>query len=152
MSKLHQLLSAVVVGLVASAGFADDKTGSAGTKIDGTYTLVSGERDGKPMADADVKDCKVTITADKITGTSKDGKEFLNATYTVDDKKDETKREGQKTCHITLKSGDGKTYKAMCEKTADGLKMVYHLDGGEEPTEFKTKDKQVMLVLKSSKG
>jgi uncharacterized protein (TIGR03067 family) len=145
MSKLFQLLGCATVLALVSTASADDK---ANTKLDGTYSVTSGERDGKPMAEADIQKCVVKITADRITGTDKDGKEFLNATYTVDDTK---KEETGKACHVVMKSADGKSYRGMAEKTADGLRVVYQLDGGEAPTEFKTKDKQVLLVLKATK-
>lgn len=146
MSKLLQLLGCATVLTLVTVAWADDKT--AATKIDGTYAVASGERDGKPMAEADVQKCVVKITTDKITGTDKDGKEFLNASYTVDETK---KAETGKPCHIVMKTADGKSYHGMAEKTADGIRVVYQLDGGEAPSEFKTKEKQVLLVLKATK-
>jgi uncharacterized protein (TIGR03067 family) len=148
MSKLFQLLGCAVVLALIPVVSADDKGTAATQKIDGTYSVVAGERDGKPMADADVQKCIVKITASAISGTDKDGKEFLNATYAMD----ETKQDAAgKTCHIIMKTSDGKAYQGMCEKTADGLKVVYQMAGGEAPTEFKTKEKQVLLVLKAAK-
>lgn len=157
MSKLLQLLGCVtVVAAWTTFGYADDqnKTGNKvdqdkpATKIDGKYAVESGERDGKPMAKEDVQNCVVVITTDRITGSDKDGKEFLNAKYTTDDtKKDET----GKRCHIIMTTADGKAYRGICEKTSDGLRIVYQLDGGEPPADFKTKEKQVMLVMKMAK-
>jgi uncharacterized protein (TIGR03067 family) len=146
MSKLFQLLGCATLLAFVSVATADDKADAR--KLDGVYSVTSGERDGKPMAEADVMKCVVKITADRITGTDKDGKEFLNASYTIDETK---KEETGKPCHFVMKTADGKTYRGMAEKSADGMKVVYQLDGGEAPTEFKTKDKQVMLVLKSTK-
>lgn len=145
MSRTTQLFACAAVALAASVAIADDKSAATPTKIDGTYAIVSGERDGKPMADADIKNCKVTITGDKITGTDKDGKEFLNATYTVEEPKDAAK----KACVVRMETTGGKKYMGLAEKTADGLKIVYQLDGGQPPTEFKAGEKQVLLVLKS---
>lgn len=147
MSRTFQLCACAAVLLAASVVVADDKSAPAPTKIDGTYAIISGERDGKPMADADIKNCKVTITGDKITGTDKDGKEFLNATYTVEEPK---KEDGKKACVVRMETTGGKKYMGMAEKTADGLKIVYQLDGGQPPTEFKAGEKQVLLVLKSA--
>lgn len=147
MSRTMQLLGCAAVVLAAAVAIADDKSAATPTKIDGTYAIISGERDGKPMADADIKNCVVKITANKITGTDKDGKEFLNATYTVEEPK---KEEGKKACVVRLETTGGKKYMGMAEKTADGLKIVYQLDGGQPPTDFKAGDKQVLLVLKST--
>lgn len=143
---LRLLASVTVLGLAAFA-VADDKSADGKTKLDGKYEVVSGERDGKPMSDQDVKGSVVTIAGDKITGVDGGGKEFLRVTFTCDETK--------KPAAITMKgagSADGKTYSGLCEKTADGIKVVYNMEGGEAPTEFKTKDKQVMLVLKAVKS
>lgn len=148
MTTLFRLFgTAAALALLISTGSAkDDKTGAGTTKLDGTYSVQSGERDGKAMSDQDIKECRVKITADKITATDGGGKEFLNCSFTLD----ETKKPHQ----ITMKgtgANAGKSYVGLCEKTADGLRIAYPLDGGEPPTEFKTKDKQVVLVLKAVK-
>jgi uncharacterized protein (TIGR03067 family) len=148
VTQTLRLFAAVALfGLFAvTVSARDDKTAAGTTKLDGQYTVESGERDGKAMSDLDVKGCKVVIAGDKITGTDGGGKEFLRGTFKVDETK--------KPMAVTLKAADGdaKTYSGLCEKTADGLKIVYNMDGGEAPTEFKTKDKQVLLVLKQTKG
>src|SRR5439155_823390 len=56
----------------------------AASSLEGGYTIVSGERDGKPIPEAEIKGAVVRFTGDKIVGTDKDRKEFFVATYTVD--------------------------------------------------------------------
>lgn len=138
MSKLSYLPLVFVLGLAPMLAFADDKA-----KMDGRYSITAGERDGRVLTAQELEGGIVTVNGDKIIGTSKDGKEFLNCTFTAD--------ESKKPCVITLKgtgSNAGKTWLALSEKTADGFRVVYQMEGGEVPTEFKAKDKQVLLVLK----
>ena len=41
--------------------------------------------------------------------------------------------------------------KGLIEKKGDTVKLIYALPGGETPTEFKTKEKQLMFVLKNER-
>ena len=50
-------------------------------KLDG-HTIVAGERDGKAIAEAEIKGAAFRFTGDKVVGTTKDGKEFFAADYT----------------------------------------------------------------------
>lgn len=140
MSKLTKLAAAflALAVVLTPTAFGDDKA-----KLDGRYSVVSGERDGKAMEAKDIEGCVLTVNGDKIIATGKDGKEFLNCTFTAD--------ESKKPCVVTLKgtgSNAGKTWLALSEKTADGFRVIYQMEGGEAPTDFKTKEKQVLLVLK----
>ena len=38
----------------------------------------------------------------------------------------------------------------MIEKKGDEIRLIYALPGGEEPTEFGTKEKQLMFVMKNT--
>ena len=70
MPKL--LLCAGLVGLavLGSVAVADDKDkGKAGLKLDGGYTLVSGERDGKAIPAERIKGSIVKFTGNAIVGT-----------------------------------------------------------------------------------
>jgi len=50
-------------------------------KLEGKYTVVSGEKSGKPVPADDLKGFLVQCTDNIISMTDKDGKEFLAATY-----------------------------------------------------------------------
>jgi uncharacterized protein (TIGR03067 family) len=142
VSKLTSLALVCSLGLAPMAVTADDKDE---LKLDGRYTVVAGEREGKAMAEKDINGSVITVNADKIVGTNKDGGEFLNCTFALDQTK--------KPCVVTLKgtgSNAGKSWTGLCERTADGFRVIYQMEGGEAPTEFKTKEKQILLTLKKA--
>src|SRR5437899_1815346 len=61
-----------------------DPNKTAAESLEGGYVIVSGERDGKPIPEAEIKGAVVRITGGKIIGTDKDRKELFAATYTLD--------------------------------------------------------------------
>jgi uncharacterized protein (TIGR03067 family) len=65
-------------------------------KFEGSYTIVSGEKDGKALPAEHFTSSLVIITADKIVGTDKDKKQIFGCTYMVDAK--------AKPMKITMKS------------------------------------------------
>lgn len=145
MSKLLNrtmlAMAAVASCAWASMALADDKQ-----KLEGQYTVTSWEMNGQQQPATNIQGCTFRITSDKIVAAAKDGKEFLNATYTLDTSK--------KPCQITLKSADSgasKTYQGLIERSGDTVQLIYALEGGEVPTAFKTKNKQVLYTLKSQK-
>jgi uncharacterized protein (TIGR03067 family) len=77
------LLLAVVGGAAAGLTAADDKP-AAPAKLDGTYVIVSGERDGKAIPEEEIRGSVVTFKGDRVIGTGKDQKEFFAATYRLD--------------------------------------------------------------------
>lgn len=144
MWTITRFLGATAVGLVALSVTAQDRPGEkpGAPKLEGTYTIVSGEEGGEPIPEPRIKGSVVKFTADKITGTDKDRKEFFAATYKLDT---------SKTPHrIMMKSSTPKESETtgLIEKKAETVRIIYALPGGEEPTEFKTKEKQQMFVLK----
>jgi len=148
MSKLFRRtpLIAVAFCLAAAPLVADDQAIDP-KKLEGTYTITSGEREGKAIPEADLIGCTARITADKIVASDKAGTPFLTVTYTLDSTK--------KPCVVKMKSTgtDAKECVGLieCDKAKDTVRIVYHVDGGQAPTEFKTKEKQVLLVLKPQK-
>jgi uncharacterized protein (TIGR03067 family) len=141
MAKLFTLFVVAVgaLGLVAFPLAADDKD----LKLEGQYTIVSGEKDGQPIAQTELAGKTVRITAEKITVADKDGKEDMACTYTLDTSKKpfviRTKGTG---------SNQGKDHVGIVERTADNQVRIVLSEGAEVPTEFKTKENQKMWVLK----
>ena len=85
----------------------------------------------------------MVFTADKIVGTDKDKKEFFAASYTLDTTK--------KPWVIKMKSlapKEGAESVGLVKVEGDSVTLVYSLPGVAAPTEFKTKDKQHLFVLK----
>jgi uncharacterized protein (TIGR03067 family) len=112
--------------------------------LEGTYTIVSGEKAGKAIPEAEIKGSVVKFTGDKILGTDKDKKEFFSATYTLDATKT--------PWVISMTSKEPKEAKAtgLVKKEGDTITIVYALPGGEAPKDFKTKEGQQLFVLKST--
>jgi len=132
-------LLALGAGVTARAEEED----KAAKSLEGGYTLVSGEKDGKPIPEERIKGGIVRFTGDKITGTDKDKKEFFAANYTLDTAK--------KPWVIQMKSTSPKEADAtgLVKKEGDTITIIYALPGGEAPKEFKTGAKQHMFVLKN---
>ncbi len=148
---LATLTFALAVAVTVSAEAArlpDDKVKKAAEKkatasLEGGYTLVSGEKDGKAIPEDRIKGSLVKITGDTIVGTDKDKKELFVSKYTLDTTKT--------PWAITMTSKDPKesTAKGLVKKDGDTVTIVYALPGGDTPTEFKTKEKQQLFVLKN---
>lgn len=142
----------LVAGLFAAGGLlsvrADDTkpTGKADEKgemkLEGGYTIISGESDGKAVPEERVKGHTTRFTKDKIVTIDKDKKEVYVATYTIDDSK--------KPCVIKMKSTTPKEGEAtgLIKKEGDTITLIYAVKG-PAPTDFKTKDGQNLFVLKN---
>ena len=119
----------------------DDQTGEM--KLQGGYTIVSGESDGKPIPAERIKGTTVRFTKDRIVTTDKDKKEVYVATYTLDGTK--------KPCVIKMKAEVPKEGEAtgLVKKEGDTITLIYNEPGGKVPTEFKAGEKQNLFVLKN---
>lgn len=113
------------------------------TKLDGTYTVVSGERGGKAIPEAQIKGSVVTFTGDRIVGTDKDKKEFFAATFAVD-----TAAKPMKIVMTSTAPKAGEKAAGVIMVDGDAIKLAYNLPGGEPPTDFKTGENQHLFVLK----
>jgi uncharacterized protein (TIGR03067 family) len=140
-AALVAMMSLTVYSMANSANLADKP------KLEGQHQIIAGERDGKALAEADIKGTTFRFTGDKVVGATKDGTEFLAADYTLDDSKT--------PCVIVMKltagSDKGKELKGLVERTGDTIRIIYAGPGAEAPTEFKTKQNQAMYTLKVEK-
>jgi len=75
-------MKSVLMLLALATPVADEKKSAA--DLDGTYTIVKGERDGKPIPEGEIKGAVVTFKGDRVYGTDKDKKEFFAATFRLD--------------------------------------------------------------------
>ena len=148
MSLSRTLLVLVVAGFAVPAfgqnqnnraKNPDDKAG-----LDGTYVATSGEREGKAITEDQLKGVTFRFDGEKLTITDRTGKEIHKCTHTVDT----AAKPWKITMKMTDSSNQEKTAVGLIEKSGDTVKFIYPLAGGETPTEFKTKDKQEMYVLK----
>lgn len=154
----HRLFASALLfaagGLLAAAqppasALPDDKKPAekpAATGLEGTYTVVSGEKDGKAVPEERVKGSVVRFMPGKVVGTDKDKKEFFAADYTLDTTKT--------PWTIKMKSTSPKEAEAvgLIKKDGDTVTLVYGAPGGDTPKEFKTKENQHLFVLKAVKA
>ena len=140
-------MAGMLAGSMARA--ADDKADAkkVAAELVGGYTVVSGEKYGQKEPEDRVKGTIVRFTEDRVVVTDKDKSEVYGSEYTLDTSK--------KPYKITLTSklapSAGQVSKGLIEKDGDTVRLIYALPGGDEPTSFKTKDKQLMFVMKNEK-
>jgi uncharacterized protein (TIGR03067 family) len=147
----------IVLGLVAMATHLAlmQESGSTGDKPDktctpeslvGRYVIVSGEKEGVKEPDDRVKGTTVTFTKDSVVVADKDKKEIYSATYKLN--------ATTNPCDITMTSrvdkSAGEIARGLIQKEGDKVQLIYALPTGEIPTEFKTKEKQLMFVMKKA--
>lgn len=115
----------------------------ADAKLEGSYTVVSGEENGRAVPAEKVKGSIVRFTGDTIVGTDKDKKEFFAAKYTLDTAATPWK------IRMTSTAPKEAAAVGLIKKEGDTVTLIYALPGAPAPTEFKTKDRQNMFVLKA---
>ena len=124
---------------------ADDKDKEKVADLIGGYTIVSGEKDGIPEPRERIEGVTVRIAEDGIVVVDKDKKELYADAYKID--------VSSKPWKITLTSKlaprEGQVARGLIAKDGDTVKLIYALPGRPEPTDFKTKEKQLMFVLKN---
>jgi len=148
MAKVH-FLSFVAVLLALPAAPAedkkDDKKADTG-KLLGTYTVVSGKRDGKDLPRSDFDKSVVVIEMSKIYGHDKEKKEFFGATYVLD-----TSGKPWKISMVSTSPKKGEKAEGVIEVDGDKVRLAYALPGGKTPTGFEAGEKQQSFVLKRVK-
>jgi uncharacterized protein (TIGR03067 family) len=114
--------------------------------LTGTYRIVSGEKNGAAVPQANIEDTVVEITRDRIVVTDRDQKETYSASYTLD--------ATQTPWRIAMVSRrapeENVEATGLIEKKGDTVRLIYALPGGETPTEFKTGPQQLLFVMKAA--
>lgn len=153
---MKTLIAPVLFALFVTAPIAaaEPAAGSApqsaidAAKLAGTYQIISSEKNGEPSAKEKIDGVVVVFTKDKIVATNRDKDDVYAATYKLD--------ATQMPTHITMVSvmenSKGVNAKGLIQtyqhEGKDRVKLIYTLpDGKIMPTEFKTVDGQVMVVL-----
>jgi uncharacterized protein (TIGR03067 family) len=118
--------------------------------VAGMYRIVSSEKNGLPTPKEEIDGMIVTFTKDKIITTDRDKKEVYSANFQIDS----TQQPSMITMVSTMEAFKGATAKGLIEigKDSEGgkdrVKLIYTLpDGKIMPTEFKTFEGQVMVLL-----
>jgi uncharacterized protein (TIGR03067 family) len=129
------LSTALMAGLLIGADAKDDESKKDVAKFQGTWQLVSGERDGKKFTEEEIKQSKLIIKGDTSripkgnVGTNQEG------TFALDASKK------PKEIDSTTGTGPdkGKVWIGIYEVDADMLKVCFAPPGKERPKEFATK-------------
>jgi len=126
--KRYALL-ALVAGLLVAA---DDPKDEA-KKFEGTWTMVSGEKDGKSLPEQTIKTAKLVIKGDQHD--VKIGDDAFKGTHKVDPSKK------PKAIDVADTEGPfkGKTVLGIYEMDADTFKICFAEPGKDRPKEFSTK-------------
>jgi uncharacterized protein (TIGR03067 family) len=151
MTRFTLCLAAVVLALAAvraeERAPAGDKGKPGPGALVGAYTIVSGEHEGKKEPPERIKGTTVLITRDTITVTDRTKKKAYVASYKLDT--------GSTPWKITMTSMEaptkGEVARGLIAKEGDTVKLIYALPGGAQPKDFKTKDKQMLFVMRPLK-
>jgi uncharacterized protein (TIGR03067 family) len=140
---VKEFLLAAACGLLLAADNTKEQQAMGDQeKIQGSWVLASGERDGKPLPDQAIQDIKLIFSGDKLTTQHKDRK--TEATFKLD---------AQKTPkQIDLDLG-GRVGKGIYQLDGDNLKIVHGVLGDDRPTDFPNAGSGLtVLVLKRQKS
>ena len=126
------MTTSFVLSLLAAlaAGAGDDTLKKDYEQLQGTWTVVSMEMDGKFLSEERRKKTKVTIDGEKFTFDT--GVDTHDGLYKLDPSKD------PKTLDIVITRGDekGKTYLAIYKFENGRMIQGMRLDNKERPKEF----------------
>src|SRR5262249_30633745 len=145
---LGPLAVMTALSIVQDAGSAPSKPDKSCTPADfvGRYVIVAGERDGAKEPEERIRGTTVTFTKDSVVVADKDKKELYSATYKLN--------ATTNPCDITMtsrvESSAGEIARGLIQKEGDTLRLIYALPTGEIPSGFKTKEKQLMFVMKKT--
>ncbi len=126
----------LVLAGTAPLALADDKADKEKKKFDGTWTMVSGEVDGKPVADEHVKQGKLTYEGEKITvATPHQSKDPFTAKLK---RVDPSKKPAEMDWVRDAGPGAGQTMMAIYEWVdEDTYRICFDPSGKVRPKEFK---------------
>jgi uncharacterized protein (TIGR03067 family) len=142
------LFGFIALGLLFTPVAAEEKAKLDPEKLVGTWAYVSGEKDGKKVAEDELKKGEVEISKENIILKAPDGKFVIK--YELDTSKT--------PCRIKLEikegpQGQGSKAEGIIAVDGDVLKLCYPPMGGDVPKEFSGKEgsRQHLFVLKRKK-
>jgi uncharacterized protein (TIGR03067 family) len=137
---VKKLLVVLTVGLLFGVATAGEDAKKALKKFEGTWSVVSVEKDGKKAPEGEISDVQCVFSGENLS--FKKGDKTKEGTIKIDPSK--------KPAHIDI-THDGKTAMGIYSFTKDELKLC--ISETERPTEFTTKEgtKTTLIVLKREK-
>ena len=151
----RSMLTAVAALLAAGlgTGTADDnkdqskkdKSKDGAASLVGEYVIVSGEREGQKEPPERVKGTRVRFTDKAVAVYDMSKKQTYAATYQLDT----TKKPWSITMTAVTGRQKGEMARGLIEKQGKTVRLIYALPGGDLPTRFATKPKQLLFVMKS---
>jgi len=156
MNRTTMTMGIVALLLAGNAAPSEGQTkgNPSGAPLDllGGYTVVAGERYGEKEPAERIEGVTVRIAEDAIVVLDKDKKEVYAQTYKIDTGSTPWKITMiSKITPYTNKSSGDTVSQGLITKEGDTVKLIYALPGGPTPTEFKTREKQLMFVMKNER-
>ncbi len=142
---MRPLIPFLVCVLIA-ANTGDDAAKKDLEKFQGTWQLISMERDGKKTPDEEAKKITLTIQGNKFV-LRKDAVIISEGTMTLDP----TKKPKEVDESITTGPNKGKVFSAIYEIDDDQHKICFAAAGKERPTAFSSGSGQLLQVWKRDK-
>jgi uncharacterized protein (TIGR03067 family) len=143
LGLMSYLTSLAVAQQTEPTTAAADKTCTPESLV-GRYVIIGGEKDGTKEPEERIKGTTVTFTKGTVVVADKDKKEIYSASYKLN--------ATTNPCDITMtsrvESSAGEIARGLIKKEGDTLQLIYALPTGEIPAAFKTKEKQLMFVMK----
>ena len=121
--------------VLVAAGVAQDAVKTEMAKLDGSWSMVSGEANGQAMPKDMVNDGK-RVAKDGETSIAFGGQIFFKAKFTVDP----TKKPKSIDYVMTEGLTKGKTQFGIYELDGDTVKFCFAAPGKDRPTEFAAKE------------
>jgi uncharacterized protein (TIGR03067 family) len=129
--------------LSAGAGAPPDAAQVEMTRLEGEWSMVSGEADGQPLP-AELVQAARRVAKDGETTVTIGGRLFMRARFTVDPAK------APKAIDYTMTDGPtkGKTQLGIYELDGDTVKFCFAAPGADRPADFKGGSGRALSVWK----
>jgi uncharacterized protein (TIGR03067 family) len=141
---LLALLTSLSLGQEGATATPKGEKALSADALVGRYHIISGEKDGLEEPQERIKGTTVTWAKESVVVADKETKEIYSASY----KLDTTSNPATITMTSRVKGSSGDVVQGLIQKEGNTVRLVYALPTGETPTGFKTKDKQLMFVMK----
>jgi uncharacterized protein (TIGR03067 family) len=152
MQSLNLLIALGLVLMAGSLAIGQDGTNAtpkgektlSAKSLVGRYHIISGEKDGIEEPAERIMGTTVTWKQESVVVADKKTKELYSASY----KLDTTTNPSVITMTSRVQSTSGDIVQGLISQEGDIVRLIYALPTGETPTGFKTKQKQLMFVMK----